>query len=276
MKVDTSILAPNALPITLSGPSIDRAAIRDALALHTEIEAKFFMPHPVAKEVTKDLPFLLIEQRYFPRRLITPLVKEFIIKPHLKASEKGIDLPKELVWRELADISTARIRTISEPGGGSSHFIEFKGPKEGAEDCRISRLEIQRPITLKAYKALAERATAGSVRKRRYHVEGAIIIDGTSIPRVAQIDSLEAAGKDLREASKHFSTVDIELLDPGHIRSLRDGSHTFPFLHTCVELLSHSDEHAHMVTTRRLAKKGLSDDVLKAVQEIETQALMLI
>jgi hypothetical protein len=268
-------LPSDRLSLDLSGPVVNRAAVKRALALTTEIEAKFFMPHAVADRVTADLPFVQIEQRYFPPEKVMPLLERFVINQPLTVNNQELYLPVEVVRRELADISIARIRSISEPGGETAYFIEFKGPKVGAEGSRISRPELSKPITAKHYKSLAERATAGIVCKRRYELHGSITVEKGSVPRKAQIDYLEAAGKRVQTVDRDLYTVDIELLDPAHLSVLRTGEHTFDFLSECIELDSHNDEIAKILTTRRLAKNGLSSEAMHAIKVLEKRARAL-
>ena len=275
LTATSQYLPSDGLSLDLSGPVVNRAAVERALALTTEIEAKFFMPQAVAQGLTADLPFLQIEQRYFPPEKVTPLLERFFINQPLTVNDQELYLPAEVVRRELANISIARIRSVSEPGGEPAYFIEFKGPKVGAEGSRISRPELSKPITSKHYNTLAERATAGTVRKRRYELHGSITVEKSSVPRKAQIDYLEAAGKNGQTVNGDLYTVDIELLDPAHLSALRAGEHTFDFLGECIELDSHNDEIAKILTTRRLARNGLSLEAMHAIKVLEKRARAL-
>lgn len=252
--------------LNVSGPSIDRSSARKELTQGREIEAKFFMPRAMAQKLTSGLPFTQIEQHYFKRTLVKSLVEMFL-------SNKGDPSnPTALPPNESGEFSIARIRSTREPGQDATYFIEFKGSKEGVAGFRISRREVSEPISFRQYKALREDATAGSLRKRRYAIAGTITVNGTQIPALAQIDSLQAAGKELHKTSTTFDTVDVELQDTSHIAELRAGHHSFEFLHCCIELSAHNEAFAKTLTTRRIAKKGLHTDAVKAIKRLEAEA----
>jgi hypothetical protein len=258
--------------LNFAGPSIDRSAVKAQLTDGVEIEAKFFMPRALAHEVTSALPFVHIEQRYFPRGLINPLLKGFadVLGPRPAGNE--LRSARNARENELPDFSIARIRRTFRPGEQPHYFIEFKGAKEVTEGARISRREISHPISAKQYKALTETATAGIVRKRRYSISGTITIQGRPISAEAQIDCVQAAGKKLQKINTSFDTVDIELQDPSHIHALRAGRHSFPFLASCIELSSADKKLARPLATKRIAKRGLDPEALQAIKKLEGAA----
>lgn len=254
--------------LNVSGPAIDRPAVKKEL----EIEAKFFMPRALAQKLTSGLEFTQIEQSYFKRDQVRPLLEQFLIGRRSPSNHGEVALGGTTDRNELASLSIARIRRVRHPEQGPRYFIEFKGSKEGEEGARISRREVSREISAKQYEALKAEASAGTLRKRRYSISGTITVNGRTIPAEAQIDCLQAAGKELHKVSPTFDTVDIELLDPSHIHALREGHHSFEFLKNCIELSSHNKHLAKPLTTRRVAKWGLYREALKAIEQLEAQA----
>lgn len=270
-SINTSRRSSNGdLSLNVAGPTIDRSAFKQALPL--EIEAKFFMPRALAQKLTSGLPFVQIEQRYFPKELVRPLLEKFFMCNRTGSNHRDSGIGIAIHHADLADVTIARIRKITQLKQAPKYFIEFKGAKEGDEGARISRREISREISAKQYEALKEDATAGTVRKRRYAIDGTITVRGTDFPAVAQIDRLQAAGKNLQKVSATFDTVDIELRNPSHINALRSGDHSFPFLRGCVELSAHHEKLAKPLTTRRLAKKGIHPDAVNAIKQLEAEA----
>ena len=258
--------------LNIVGPSIDRSAVKVQLTDGVEIEAKFFMPRALAHEITAALPFIQIEQRYFPRELIKPLLERFLYGPGARSTGNELRVIRDVREDEIADFSIARIRRLFRPGQEPDYVIEFKGAKEVAEGARISRREISQPISAKQYTALTEKATAGIVRKRRYSISGTMTIQGKAIPAEAQIDCVQAAGKKLSKINTSFDTVDIELRDPSHIHALRAGRHSFSFLASCIELSSADPKLSKPLATKRIAKKGLNPEALQAIKKLEGAA----
>ncbi|MEY4669798.1 MAG: hypothetical protein RL518_2497 [Pseudomonadota bacterium] len=204
-----------------------------------------------------------------------PLLERFLGHEQTTNTQLGLHLPRVLHQRELEELSIARIRKTREPGQDPKYFIEFKGAKEGDTLFRISRRELSKPISEELYKALKHEATAGTIQKRRYCVSGTITVDSRVIPVVAQVDCLEAAGKNLRKVKTDFDTVDIELHDATHIHALRSGEHSFDFLRYCIELSSADTEAVKPLSTRRIAKKGLCDEAIEAIKNLITEAQRL-
>lgn len=271
--IDSSQRSPAGdLSLNISGPSIDRGSTKADLTQGFEIEAKFFLPRALAKKITGAMPFTQIEQRYFKRNFVRPLLERFLGETNGSSTDRDLAINREIPLIERSDFSIARIRRTRYPGKQPTYFIEFKGAKTGDKGTRISRREISLPISAKHYKALKEEATAGTIRKRRYAVSGTITIAGVAIPAVAQIDSLQAAGKKLHKVTTKFDTIDIELGDPSHIHALRAGHHSFRFLSSCIELSSYNEKLGKPLTTRRIAKNGLQQDGLKAIKKLEEHA----
>ena len=256
--------------LNVTGPTIDRAAAKEALGL--EIEAKFFMPRALAQRLTSGSPFVQIEQRYFPRELVRPLLEKFLMRNRTDLNYGDREIGGTIDHSVFANFSIARIRIIRQPKQKPTYFIEFKGAKEGDEGARISRREISHEISAKQYAALKDNATAGTLYKRRYAISGTIAVSGEVIPAIAQIDCLQAAGKNLQKVSPAFDTVDIELRDPSHVHALRAGEHSFTFLQKCIELSSCNETLAKHLTTRRLAKKGIHPEAVKAIKKLEAEA----
>lgn len=265
-------LLASAPSLNVPGPSVDRAAAKAELTPGLEIEAKFFLPRAAAEVLTRALPFAQIEQRYFKRNLVRPLIERFLKETRRTSSDGGVSMRSDTADVDPANFSIARIRRTRFPKQQPTYCIEFKGAKEGDMGFRISRREVSLPISAKQYKALKEEATAGTLRKRRYSISGTITVNGESIPTVAQVDCLQAAGKKLRKVDTKFDTVDIELSDVAHIHALRRGHHSFHFLSSCVELSSRHETLGKPLTTRRLAKDGLHPEALKAIKQLEAEA----
>jgi hypothetical protein len=261
------------ISLNVSGPRVDRATAKADLTQGLEIEAKFFLPRELARKVTRSIPFAQIEQRYFKRNLVRPLLERFLNEEKRNATDDRNSMRIGTPPGEREDFSIARIRRTRYPKQEPTYFIEFKGAKEGDSGFRISRRELSLPISSKQYKALKEEATAGTLRKRRYSISGTLTVNGETIPAVAQVDCLQAAGKKLHKVAGKFDTVDIELNDPRHIHALRAGHHSFAFLQKCVELSAHDEKLGKSLTTRRLAKNGLHSDALKAIKKLEAEAL---
>lgn len=244
---------PPHLSLNRPGPAVDRPHNRVGVAESTETELKYFILPELAKEVTRNREYLRIEQHYFPRRAIHGLIDSFGVHNLVESAEA---------------FSTARIRRVTHPSGDVTHLLEFKGAKEDVLGSRISRREFGIEIPERVFLALKGDATAGSLIKRRYHIQGRTT-GGTNYPLVLQVDILEEVGHPLRKLSKEFCTADIEVRDLRLIKTIRAGHHTLPFLSECVELSATN----HILSNRRLAKRGFDEEQRNALSKITASAL---
>ena len=261
----TTIREPS---LNIEGPAIDRNAEQNRLSEGREIEAKFFIPPHVARNLIRGRPFSQIEQRYFKERDIAPLLRALLQGGRIsEASSRPVGIQPEVFAPE--EFSSARIRRTRHPGESPIYHLEFKGSKVEEANVRISRREVSYTITSAEYKSLKEMATAGAIRKRRYSIPGIIQVDKEVMDVTAQIDCLQAAGKKLSKVEADFDTVDIELRNAAHIHALRSGHHSFPFLQDCVEISALDRKLFKPLATRRIAKAGLEDDAIKALKKLE-------
>lgn len=246
---------------TMSGPRVDRSQMARCPSHSTEIEAKFFMPCDIATSLTENLQFSRIEQHYFPRRLVARLIHEFAVAEHVP---------------EVEAFSSARIRRTRLPSGETTFHLEFKGKKEDFQGSLISRREFGLPLSENLHRRLKELADSGSIKKRRYDIEGHIQHRGTNVPALAQIDIVVAAGTPLRKIGVDFTTVDIELPRVELLRPLQAGRHSFSFLQACVDVSFDGSERERNLTTRQIAKDGFARAQQKALSRLEKIAKTLL
>lgn len=243
--------------LNISGPSIDRSNILRTPEVTREIEAKYFIPNEVLSPVIKGRSYIQIEQRYFPSDRVRAIVEEF-------KTELNISDPEAF--------SSARIRRSRSPHGALIFHLESKGKKQGKDDVRISRREATATISAATYKKLKDEATAGTLRKRRYTIHGAIETEHGKIPVIAHVDVLQAAGKKIRKLKNAPSTVDIELTSAAHIRHLRAGRHSFSFLAKCIELTARAPSEQKILATRLLAKQGIGEEQSRLLKKLAREA----
>ncbi len=221
-----------------------------------EAELRYFVPLSLFKEVTEGKKPLLIVQSYLPRTLIPDLLEHYEIHQ----------------WVNYADkFDVARIRAVQDPTGTSSYELEFKTPKFSSGNVRSSRHILPHPIPITAsdFTTLQEHATDGTLVKRRYTVHGQIGPKKRATPCVAEVDEFIAGGIPHKKFETSFVTVDIELSQQQLIHRLISGQHTFDFLAKCVDMNIVNSKLCSPLSNRKIARNGLGDKQIKALQSLE-------
>lgn len=224
----------------------------------TEIEVKFFAPEHVVKSIIRTTPSIKLEQHYFPKNVVQQLKDEFAL--HALVDDSSA-------------FTVARIRRTEPSSGNTEYQVEFKGPKDG-----ICRREFGIDISKDVYRSLIKLATAGSVEKRRFHVNGHIEYQGRRFQTVAEVDVIRKAGRPASPVPVLLGTIDIEISSADAtkalavVTALRQGRHSFDFLRECVELMSDERDLGRALTTRRLAKHGFDAERRAAVAELKSAA----
>lgn len=227
----------------------------------TEIEVKFFAPEHVIKSITRGTPAIKLEQHYFPKEVVRKLKEELTLHALVDSSD---------------EFTVARIRRTLLPCGKVDHQIEFKGPKDG-----ICRREFGIDISRDVYRGLLKLATAGSVEKRRFQVQGHIEYHGQRLETVAEVDVIRKAGRPASPLPVLLGTIDVEISSVDSTRAgaviaaLRKGKHSFDFLRECVELMNDDRDLGRALTTRKLAKHGFDSERRAAVEELKSAAKAL-
>lgn len=225
------------------------------IAQSTEIELKFFIPDDILRPLIRGREHFQLQQHYFPKESVAQLKREF-------------SLP--LLVENSDEFKVARVRETRIPDGSIHYLLEFKGPKG-----EISRREFGISINRATYRTLLDRATAGTVQKKRYEIPGAIHHKGRDIISVAQVDVVLRAGIQAEPLTQTLATIDIELATHDLAEALLAGKHTFDFLRNCVPLFGEGADIGKNIATRKLAKRGLDGDAKEALKELKVAAKKL-
>ena len=242
-------------PPDLSQASFGKTSHSIAISQSTEIELKFFVPAQTLESLIKDKDFVVLEQHYFSRDEVKKLRLEYSLHEHVENSH---------------EFRVARVRQTKTHSGERSYLIEFKGKKED-----LCRREYGIPLSRKEYRELLERASAGSIEKRRFEIEGYIEHNGSREKTVAQVDVILKAGRPPVPLATSLTTVDVELPSVELAEALRRGKHSFTFLERCLDISADETEAGKSLTTRKLAKYGLDKERRDALRELENLAKRL-
>lgn len=221
-----------------------------------EIELRFFVSLERIKEcgALQGIEPLRIRQDYFPERRIPSLLESYRVYERFDVGD---------------EITSARLRR-TERSGNVQYSIELKGSKRPSEEGKISRVEISIPIEKSEYKRLSTKATAGSLEKLRYEIEGMLLCPTEGpVAVTAQIDMLERAGKSRQKVKTDYVTVDVEIPSLSAAGPLRRGLHSFDFLRDgAVDLSTSDDALSDAMSTRRLAREGITRRAKKAIRKL--------
>ena len=239
-------------PPDLSQVSFGKTHQSIDISQSTEIELKFFAPANLLENLIHGKDFDILEQHYFSREEVKRLRLEYSLHEHLEHSH---------------EFTVARVRQTKTHAGERSYLIEFKGRKED-----ICRREYGIALSRKEYRELLERASAGSVEKRRFEIEGHIEHNGSHVKAVAQVDVLLKAGRPPATLTTSLITVDVELSSVELAEALRRGKHSFRFLERCLDISTDGTDAAKSLTTRKLAKYGFDKERRDALRKLESLA----
>ncbi len=239
----------------LSHATFGRLSHSISISQSTEIEVKFFVPAKTLESLINDRGFDVLEQHYFSREEVKRLRFEHSLHEHVENSH---------------EFTVARVRQKKTHSGERSYLIEFKGKKED-----LCRREYGIPLSRKEYRELLERASAGSIEKRRFEIEGYIEHNGSREKTVAQVDVILKAGRPPVPLATSLTTVDVELPSVELAEALRRGKHSFTFLERCLDISADETDVGKSLTTRRLAKYGLDKERRDALRELESVAKRL-
>lgn len=225
-----------------------------------EIEVRYFVPGKLTEQITEKLTYITIEQHYFPDKVLKDLVKRF-----------GVSR----VVSDFEGFTTGRIRRTKFSSDNSIYELEFKGPKEMAGGAPISRSEFGIAITKDLFSELLPDATEGSLKKRRYQINGKIE-DGTAWrSATGHLDILRRAGPELKRLKNPFATIDIELPSAQLLAALRSGRHSFKFLTQCVEIGRLDSSVRTAIANSTIAHEGINGRQEKALDELRDEGKRL-
>lgn len=222
-----------------------------------EIEVRYFVPERLIEELTQRRDYVSIEQHYFPEKTIRDLVKQFGVAR---------------VVNDHDSFNTARIRRTKFSKDNTIYELEFKGPKELVGGAPISRSEFGIAITKEMFQELREKATEGSLKKRRYLINGKIEDAKAWKSASGHLDLLRRAGPDMERIKPPFATIDIELPSEGLLPALRAGRHSFKFLAECVEIGRLDSSVRTAIANSTIAHEGMEGRQERALEDLRDEA----
>ena len=225
-----------------------------------EIEVRYFVPDALTESLTARKEYIVIEQHYFPQKTVRDLVQQF-----------GVSR----VVADYDDFSTARIRRTKYSEDVTIFELEFKGPKVLAAGAPISRSEFGIAISKELFEELSGDATAGSLKKRRYNINGKIEDGSAWKSATGHLDIVRRAGPSLEKVRPCFATIDIELSTARLLPALRAGRHSFRFLRECVEINRMDSDIRSSIANSSIARNGLQDEQKEALKELSQEAKRL-
>lgn len=222
-----------------------------------EIEVRFFVPDRLVEELASRHEYVSIEQHYFSDKTIKDLIKRFGVAK---------------VVSDHDSFNTARIRRTKFSKDNTIYELEFKGPKEMAGGAPISRSEFGIAITKELFAELRPKATEGSLKKRRYLINGKIEDAKAWKNASGHLDLLRRAGPSMERVKPSFATIDIELSSERLLPALRAGKHSFKFLDQCVEIGRLDSSVRTAIANSTIALEGIEGRQEKALEELRDEA----
>lgn len=233
------------------------------LSQYIERELKFLLKEDTTAGIDlNSLPAKKLTQHYFPAELTEAMGEVALTLAGISGT-----LPENFSF------SRARIRRVKGPDGSSTFYLQAKGRLP--EYDQSEKVEISVEISLELYDKLKQVATAGTIKKTRYYMDGLVFLDdGTEVPVTAEIDYVRSAGSAGGKAIKksdRFLTVDLEVPDQETLNQIRKGCSSFDFLKrkAAVNLTDQPEEIKKPLSMTGLAESGFTPAVKELLRDLK-------